>query len=183
MLKKFLAASVLLAMTAPAAMAAPASWYDVDLTWRDGAFTGRMLYDGSTPSQVLQVDGTLTTTAQTTSVTDVWQISQSVAVSDEFPLSFTNWNDPADPLNYNAAFYLVLADLGTSLGLVVTPGSALGLYDWSNDALFDENHLSNSPLLSWSISPVAAVPEPTTWMTMLAGLAGLGMLRRRARSR
>lgn len=183
MLKKMLAMAVCAGLTAQAAVAAPMGWYDLELNWRDGAFAGQIRYDGSSPYRVLKVNGTLTTTAQTTAIADVWNVSTATPVSADTPLNFTNWADPADALNYNAAFYLELADLGSTLGVLAAPGSAYGLYDWSSDALFDEDHLNNSPLLSWRlVAAPSDVPEPATFASVAAALIGCALARRRKRA-
>jgi hypothetical protein len=172
---------LLLAMAVQSAVAAPQGAYDVSLTWAAGTFTGTIEYDPTSPYQVTSVAGLLSDSAQITAITNVWNVSNAVAVADT-PLSFTNWNDPSDPLNYNAAFYLGLADVGGTLTLF-NPGSAFGLYDWSNPALFDAQ-LNNAELLSWSIAPVAApVPEPAAVTMLLTGLAGCALARRRQAAR
>lgn len=181
MLRKLLAIATLAGACLPAAQAAPIGWYDLGLSWRDGGFAGRIFYDDSSPFQVLQVKGILTTGAQSSAIKDVWNVSNGVPVDADFPLAFTNRADGAGALDYNAAFYLELADLGSTLGVVNTPGSAYGLYDWSNPALFDEEHLNNSPLLSWQLSALPSpVPEPGMLATLAAGLAACALSRRRA---
>jgi hypothetical protein len=163
-------------------MAAPTGWYELGLTWRDGVFTGKIYYDAASPYQVTQVQGTLQDSAQQTAIGDVWNVSNAAPVGEDFPLNFSNWSDPADPLNYNASFYLALQDLGGSLGVLNLPGTALGLYDWSNPDLFTEEALSNSPLLTWRIAAVNPVPEPAGAALLAAGAVGLGLARRRKRA-
>ena len=177
---KLKALGTMLALAAQTAIAAPIGWYDVALNWRDGAFSGQILYDGSSPFQVLEINGSLTTTAQVTAIRDVWNVSHGQPVSEEFPLNFTNRSDPSDSDNYNASFYLELADLGSELAVIADPGSAFGLYDWSNPDMDNEAQLSNSPLLSWRIAQVNQVPEPSTMLLVLFGLS-ICALQRRAR--
>lgn len=184
MLKKFLFLLASSGLFIQAAAAAPIGWYDLNLAWRDGTFNGRVLYDASSPYQSLQVVGALTDLAQTTAINDVWNVSNTVTVGPGTPLTFTNWADPGDPLNYNAAFSLVLVDLGNVLA-VENPGQSWGLYDWSNPDFFNMDQLSDSPLLSWNIAPVAAnaVPEPGALPLLGLGVFGLALARRRNQSR
>jgi len=72
MKKKILLASALLGLLLQSAGASPIGWYSLSETWRDGSFTGRFYYDGTT-DPVKQITGTLTDIAQATAITTVWQ--------------------------------------------------------------------------------------------------------------
>jgi hypothetical protein len=175
MFKKLLSCA-LAGLSIQAASAAPSGWYDLSLDWRDGSFTGRILYDAASPYQVAQVNGVLASPAQTTAIGHVWNATTGTPVN-EMPLTFTNWSGLGDPLDYNAAFSLVLTDMGTALA-VADPGPAWGLYDWSNPDFALQ--VSDSPLTGWRIALAAQeVPEPAAPVLLAAGLFGMACVRRR----
>ena len=164
MKKKILLASALLGLLLQSAGASPIGWYSLSETWRDGSFTGRFYYDGTT-DPVKQITGTLTDIAQATAITTVWQGEKPAGAS----WTFVNNASSSGPDNYDAGFYLNLLDLGTSLTLDVAADN--GLYDWSHDfAFFQPAQLNGSPLLSFEIAAIAEVPEPSTLAIVSTGL-------------
>jgi hypothetical protein len=176
MFKKLALFCALAGMWIHTAAAAPIGWYQLDLGWRDGTFSGQMFYDGSSPYRVLDIKGTLIDTAQTTSITHVWNLSH--AEPGQPWINFTNAQG-SDPDDYDAAFYLHLLDLGSSLAVDTTMDNSL--YDWSQDfAYYFPEQLDQSPLISWSIAPVANdVPEPGSIGLLAAGLVAAAAARRR----
>jgi hypothetical protein len=166
---------VLCGLAAQPAVAAPMGWYQMDLAWRDGSFSGRIFHDSASPYGITQVQGTLTDLAQVTAITDVWNASHA----EPAPWVFLDNAAGGDIDNYNAGFYLNLVDLGAGLGLDINLDN--GLYDWSNDfAWYTPDQLEASPLLSWSIAPAAQVPVPGTLALLGLGLIGAAAARRRA---
>jgi hypothetical protein len=178
MFKKLALASALAGLFIGPAAAAPTGWYQLDLGWRDGAFTGQMYYDSASPFLALQVRGTLADLAQTTLMSDVWNVSHD-APADPW-VAFTNAQG-ASPDDYDAAFYLHLLDLGDTLAIDTAQDNSL--YDWSQDyAWYVPGQLDQSPLTSWSIAPLAAaVPEPGSIGLLLAGMAAAASAGRRGR--
>jgi hypothetical protein len=178
MFKKMALLGALCGLWIQGASAAPLGWYELDLTWRDGSFSGQMFYDEASPYRVLQVNGTLTDLAQTTQITDVWNVSHGTP-ADPW-VSFTNAHG-SDPDDYDAAFYLHLRDLGATLAVDTAMDNSL--YDWSHDfAYYLPGQLDQSPLLSWTITPAASdVPEPASIGLLVAGLAAAAAGRRKIR--
>ncbi len=159
------------------AAAAPIGWYELELTWRDGQFSGQMFYDSSSPYLITRIDGTLADTAQTTRIAHAWNVSHAALPSPW--LAFTNAQD-SDIDDYDAAFYLHLLDLGATLA--VDTGMENSLHDWSQDAYFTPEQLDQSPLLSWTIRPAAnEVPEPAGIGLLAAGFVAAAAARRRKR--
>lgn len=178
MFKKFALFCALAGLWIHTVAAAPIGWYQMELQWRDGSFTGKMFYDSSSPYRVTQIDGILRDIAQTTPITHVWNISHQ-----ELPapaLSFNNTRGDAID-DYDAAFYLHLLDLGATL--VVDTAMDNSLYDWSNDwAFYTPEQLDQSPLIGWSISPLGGeVPEPAGLGLLAVGCAAAVAARRRNR--
>jgi hypothetical protein len=161
------------------AQAVPIGWYNLEATWRDGQFAGRFYYDDTVPYKITRVDGILTDLAQTTAITDVWNLTHDLDAPQAG--AFLSNAAPAIPDSQDAGFYLYLRDLGGTLAVDTTQDNYLT--DWSNDfAFYDEAHLYTSPLLSWRISAVGEVPEPGSLALAAVGLlAAWGARRRRQR--
>lgn len=166
--------SALLGLHMQSAGAAATGWYTLNETWRDGRFAGRFYYDDTASEPVIQVSGTLTDIAQSSVIGTVWAGEKPAGAS----WSYVNNALPADLDTYNAGFYLNLVRSGTSLALNTAADN--GLYDWSGDfAYFTPEQLNGSPLLAYSIAPLAAVPEPSTTTMLSAGLLLCLLTRRR----
>ncbi len=164
--------ALVLGLLGQGAWAAPIGWYDYQASWRDGTFTGQFHYDSGAPGRITAVKGVLTDLARTTRIDKISIMDQDEIASWAF-LSNTN---PLEPGGHDAGFYLTLVDLGTALTLDLS--GANGLYDWSNDALYNPEQLDDSPLLSFSLAQANDLPEPGSAMLLLLGMAGLAGLRR-----
>lgn len=162
------------------AAAAPIGWYQMELEWRDGSFSGQFFYDSSSPDRVTQIDGILTNTAQTTAITHVWNLSHEQLPEDSW-LNFTNALGSAID-DYDASFYLNLLDLGASLAVDMTLDNSM--YDWSDlEAYALLGQIDQSPLVSWTISPAGGeVPEPAGVGLLAAGALAAVAARRRKRA-
>lgn len=150
-------------------LAAHMGWYQLDATWRDGQFSGRIYYDGASPYGVTQVAGTLTDLAQTTAIDKVWNLENAQPEPWVF-LANTNPNVPGEQ---DAGFYLTLVDMGGTLSL--DPAGANGLFDWSNDAFYSPAQLDDSPLQSFAIN---AIPVPGTALLLAVGMLAMRSSRR-----
>lgn len=162
------------------AAAAPIGWYQMELEWRDGRFSGQIFYDSSAPYRVTQIDGILTDIAQTTAITHVWNLSHEQQ-PDESWLNFTNAQGSAID-DYDASFYLNLFELGASLAVDMTKDNSL--YDWSDLEAFELfGQIDQSPLLAWNITPAGGeVPEPAGVGLLAAGALAAVAARRRKRA-
>lgn len=157
------------------AWAAPIGWYELEATWRDGAFRGGFYYDSGSPARVTAARGTLASLAQTTAVSQVYYLDQD----EPAPWHFFANSNPAAPGGHDAGFYLTLSDLGGALTLDLAGLNAL--YDWSDAALYHPDRLDASPLLSFTLTPSHAVAEPGSVVLLLAGVAALVLRRRGGR--
>lgn len=168
-MKKFYMLCALVSVVfAQAAAAAPIGWYDLQATWRDGTFDGRLHYDGAAPGRITAVRGTLVDLVQTAAIDRISYLDYDAPA----PWAFLSNTNPRDPGGHDAGFYLALVDLGTALTLDLSGPN--GLYDWSSDAHYNPAQLDDSPLLSFSLVRAGVVPEPGNVILLLAGLAALG---------
>lgn len=175
MKKLIMLSVVVLGFLAQSAWAAPIGWYDYKATWRDGSFTGQFYYDSAAPARITGVTGVLSDLAQTTSIDKI----SNLDYDEPAPWVFLSNTNLADLGGHDAGFYLTLLDLGATLTLDLSGMN--GLYDWSNEALSNPGQLNDSPLISFSIAQVNAVPEPGSAMLILGGIAGLFTMRRMKR--
>lgn len=169
----YLVCMAVLTLFSHAAVAAPIGWYQLDATWRDGWFSGSFHYDSTSPYLVTAINGSLADTAQTTTINKVWNLENAQPESWIF-LSNTK---PSELGGHDAGFYLTLIDLGATLVVDTSVGN--GLFDWSSDAHYTPLQLDDSPLLSFSITPVSAVPEPGSMALLSLGLFACVFTRRR----
>lgn len=171
-MKKLIALSALCcAFFQPTASAAPVGWYNFSATWSAGSFNGQFYYDDTVASKVTQVSGDVIHTGRTFSIAGIAFDGDQTFAHNSNPL--------ADPVFYDAGFYLNVLDLGATLGLDLLKDS--GLYDWGNDLAFYPA-LDQSPLQNWSISqvvPPSAVPEPGSVALIALGLVAAAAGRRR----
>lgn len=165
--------ALVLGLLAHSAWAAPIGWYDLDATWRDGTFKGQFYYDSTAPERITAVQGLLSDLAQTTAINQNFYLDYDQLA----PWNFLANTKPSEFADHDAGFYITLLDLGSTLTLDLDGLNVL--YDWSNEALYNPDQLDASPLLSFSIRPANAVPEPATTMLLLGGMAGMLTLRRR----
>ncbi len=166
--------ALFLGLFAHAAWAAPIGWYEYQASWRDGSFQGRFHYDSASPARITAVEGLLIDPLQTTAIDQIYYLDYDQPAA---------WNllgntKPADPGGHDAGFYLTLHDLGATLSVDLS--GLNGLYDWSDFEAYESRaYIDDSPLLSFTLSPANAVPEPGSALLLLGGAAGLAALRRR----
>jgi hypothetical protein len=159
------------------ASAMPVGWYQLDETWRDGSFSGQIYYDSASPFKIAHVSGVLTDLAHTTLITSVWNLQHDAS---EAPATFLYNALTGDVDSYDTGFYIKLVDLGSALAIDLA--SENRLFDFSNNALFNEGQLDGSPLISWRINAVEAahiVPEPAGMALLSVGILAFGIARRR----
>jgi hypothetical protein len=174
-LKSVIAAAAILAVTAYSASASVVE--TVNMTFLTGAtFSGSMTFADNF-SSILGVNGVLT--------------GYQVADPNYSPL----FSDTISTVNSNTTFPDLTAPGALGTYLFDGPESNFShlivfAYDYSGaptlafTSVFDSSGLANSvdfvdfldPLVSGSISPVAATPLPSTWTMLLLGLAGLGWM-------
>jgi PEP-CTERM motif len=179
---------------------------DLPSSGGNGTQVGPITFSGASPASVVAM-GTWSNeiTGFDLAISGAENFNLTIA-RGTYALGF-DWHEPSTsgappgcgvPTCANSAFTIEILAGGASLGVFSydapndpsnAEGGPLGFFGVHSSVLFDEVRVreivanaDNEYFGNFVVSNVPAVPEPSTWLTLLAGLAAVGVRSRRSKS-